>query len=47
MFEAATAAFKPGGGMGGAGEPKSKDEEIATLKAELQSLQDKIDKLGK
>ncbi|MGJ3649068.1 polyhydroxyalkanoate synthesis repressor PhaR [Sphingomonas sp. GlSt437] len=44
MFEAATSAFKPGGA--GAASASSKDAEIAALKAELQSLQAKIDKLG-
>ena len=44
MFEAATAAFKPGGhGEAAAG----KDDEIASLKAELARLQDKIERLGK
>lgn len=51
MFEAAAEAFKPGAG-GLAGTPaapapeKSKDEEIAALKAQLAGLQDKIEKLG-
>ncbi|MCW4461394.1 polyhydroxyalkanoate synthesis repressor PhaR [Sphingomonas sp. BT-65] len=49
MFEAAAEAFKPGA-PGAPGTPaapeKSKDEEIAALKAQLASLQDKIDKLG-
>lgn len=46
MFEAATAAFKPGSAA--AGETvESKDDEIASLKAELKSLQDKIEKLAK
>ena len=40
MFEAATAAFKP------ARTEKSKDEEIAELKAQLAALQAKVDKLG-
>lgn len=50
MFEAATAAFKPGAG----GAPTvpaqtnaSKDDEIAALKAELGKLTDKIEKLAK
>ncbi|MGL4313655.1 MAG: polyhydroxyalkanoate synthesis repressor PhaR [Sphingomonas sp.] len=43
MFEAATAAFKPGTPGSAA---NSKDDEIAALKAELQSLQAKIDKLA-
>lgn len=51
MFEAAAEAFKPGapGAPGAAAAPapeKSKDDEIAALKAQLASLQDKIDKLG-
>lgn len=49
MFEAAAEAFKPGapGGAGTAPAPEtSKDDEIAALKAQLASLQDKIDKLG-
>lgn len=44
MFEAATSAFK------GKGEPEpaaaSKDDEIAALKAQMQELQSKIEKLG-
>ena len=44
MFEAATAAFKPGGVPDMAA---SKDTEIAALKAELARLQAKIDKLDK
>lgn len=51
MFEAATAAFKPGS----AGHPTaaaptaaaSKDDEIAALKAELAKLNDKMEKLAK
>lgn len=49
MFEAAAEAFKPGapGAPGTAAAPEtSKDDEIAALKAQLASLQDKIDKLG-
>lgn len=56
MFEAAAGAFKPGaGGLGGGAfgsapaspaPEKTKDEEIAALKAQLAGLQDKIDKLG-
>jgi polyhydroxyalkanoate synthesis repressor PhaR len=47
MFEAATAAFKPGGAPpAGAADAGSKDAEIAALKAELQSLQAKIEKLA-
>ena len=58
MFEAATAAFKPGSEPG-AGNPAprpgapasaathaSKDDEIAALKAELGRLNDKVEKLG-
>ena len=47
MFEAATAAFKPGGVTGTATPDSSKDGEIAALKAELHALQDKIEKLAK
>jgi len=44
MFEVATSAFKP---KGNAPAPaRSKDDEIAALKAELARLQDKVDKLG-
>jgi len=48
MFEAAAEAFKPGVATPATPpEPgKSKDEEIAALKAQLAGLQDKIDKLG-
>jgi len=47
MFEAAAEAFKPGAPGAAAPAPeKSKDDEIAALKAQLASLQDKIDKLG-
>lgn len=47
MFEAATAAFQPGGKADAAtGAASSKDDEIAALKAELHQLQAKIDKLG-
>ena len=45
MFEAATSAFKPKG-SGVPAETGSKDDEIAALKAQLASLQDKVDKLG-
>ena len=48
MFEAATIAFKPEG-KAGAKPPASapsKDEEIASLKAELAALRDKVDALG-
>jgi len=48
MFEAATAAFKPGAAKPGdtpaAG--TTKDAEIAALKAELSRLHEKIEKLG-
>ena len=48
MFEAATDAFKPGAKPAGAPEPaKEGDDDIAALKAQLASLQDKIDKMGK
>lgn len=47
MFEAATSAFKPRApGPAGAAGTASKDDEIAALKAELASLQDKVNKLG-
>ncbi len=47
MFEAATSAFKPEGkaGVKPATAP-SKDEEIASLKAELAALRDKVEALG-
>ena len=45
MFEAATAAFKSPQGAAAAG--GSKDDEIATLKAEMARLQAKIEKLDK
>jgi len=56
MFEAATAAFKPGSipGMPGmaeapaaAAESESKSDDVAALKAQLAQLQDKIEKLAK
>lgn len=57
MFEAATAAFKPGaagtatttdaGGTAPAGDVAAKDDEIAALRAELTRLQGKVEKLGK
>jgi polyhydroxyalkanoate synthesis repressor PhaR len=51
MFEAAADAFKPGPGgkPGAAPEPAAKEsgDDIAALKAQLASLQDKIDKMGK
>lgn len=43
MFEAATSAFKPKTANTGNG---TKDDEIAALKAELASLQEKVEKLG-
>ena len=50
MFEAAATAFKPGSTPAGATAetpaPKNGDE-IAALKQQLASLQDKIDKMGK
>jgi polyhydroxyalkanoate synthesis repressor PhaR len=53
MFEAAAEAFKPGGAAtGAAAKPaaaapeRSKDEEIAALKAQLSALKDQVDKLG-
>ncbi len=54
MFEAAAQAFQPPGGApvaGGAAPapaatPKSKDDEIAALKAEMARLKDKVEKLG-
>ena len=48
MFEAATKAFKPGGaGAEPAAAPApGKDEDVASLKAELARLQEKIEKLG-
>ncbi|QQV78086.1 polyhydroxyalkanoate synthesis repressor PhaR [Sphingomonas aliaeris] len=58
MFEAATAAFKPGSVPGAAdgtpaatsaatpATPSTKDDEIAALKAELTKLNDKIEKLN-
>jgi polyhydroxyalkanoate synthesis regulator protein len=46
MFEAATAAFKPGGVVAPAAPATEKGEDVASLKAELAALQAKIDKLG-
>jgi polyhydroxyalkanoate synthesis regulator protein len=47
MFEAATAAFKPGAPKpGDVPAAAGKDEEIAALKAELSRLNEKIEKLG-
>ncbi|TKD50341.1 polyhydroxyalkanoate synthesis repressor PhaR [Sphingomonas baiyangensis] len=43
MFEAATQAFKR---PGAAATPAAKDDEIASLKAQLAELQAKVDKLG-
>ncbi|OYY65410.1 polyhydroxyalkanoate synthesis repressor PhaR [Sphingomonas sp. 28-62-11] len=43
MFEAATAAFKPGGAPDVAAR---KDDEIAALKSQLAELQAKVEKLG-
>ncbi len=43
MFEAATAAFKPGGAPDAAAR---KDDEIAALKSQLADLQAKVEKLG-
>ena len=50
MFEVAAGAFKPGAAPAAAPaaeEPATKSDELATLKAQLASLQDKIDKMGK
>lgn len=52
MFEAATSAFKPGAAgpapaADAAPAPASDDGDLASLKAELARLQDKIEKLGK
>lgn len=55
IYEAATAAFKPGAALGGAAadapaaaaEPEVKGDDVAALKAELARLQDKIEKLAK
>ena len=48
MFEAAAQAFQPpvGGAAAPSAAPKSKDDEIAALKAEMARLQDKVAKLG-
>ena len=53
MFEAAAKAFQPpaAGAMSAAGSapsssPKTKDDEIAALKAEMARLKDKVEKLG-
>ncbi len=50
MFEAAAEAFKPGSkptAANEAGTPAAASDEMAALKAQLASLQDKIDKLSK
>lgn len=51
MFEAAAQAFKPGAAAPAAtpASPAAQEggDDVAALKAELQRLQDKIDKLGK
>lgn len=52
MFEAATAAFKPGAAASATTAPEassaaSKDDEIAALKAELSKLTEKIEKLDR
>jgi polyhydroxyalkanoate synthesis repressor PhaR len=48
MFEAAAEAFKPGAATAAAAPApeKTKDEEIAALKAQLSALKDQVDKLG-
>ena len=45
MFDAAAQAFKPP--LPPTAKPQGKDEEIAALKAELATLQDKVERLGK
>ena len=45
MFEAAANAFKPGATVPGAATPGGKDAEIASLRAELERLQEKVDRL--
>ncbi|MEI9928303.1 MAG: polyhydroxyalkanoate synthesis repressor PhaR [Sphingomonas sp.] len=51
MFEAAASAFKPGsvvpGAAAAAPAAEGKGDDVATLKAELARLQDKIEQLGK
>jgi len=48
MFEAATAAFKPGAAGSGTEEAVvGKEDDLATLKAELKSLQEKIERIAK
>ena len=46
MLDAAAAAFKPPATTRAGGGGSGKDAEIAALRAELASLQDKVDKLG-
>ena len=46
VFEAATSAFKPATPTAPAAASGSKDDEIASLKAELARLQDKVNKLA-
>lgn len=53
MFEAAAEAFKPGAHAAGTPTPppasapeRSKDDEIAALKAQLSALKDQVDKLS-
>ena len=45
-FEAAANAFQPAASPAAAAPPASKDDEIATLKAQLASLTEKIERLG-
>lgn len=49
MFEAATSAFNPAARPAEPASPatRSKDEEIAALKAELAGLRDKVDRLSR
>jgi polyhydroxyalkanoate synthesis repressor PhaR len=49
MFEAAAGAFKPGAPPSATQQPSQSqgEDEITALKAQLASLQDKIDKMGK
>ncbi len=46
MFEAATSAFSDAAKPGSAASAAKKDDEIAALKAQLATLQSKVDKLG-
>jgi len=46
MLEAAAGAFQPPSPAAATAAARSKDEEIAALKAELASLRDKVDRLG-